>query len=94
MPKRQATPPAPDLVDRTSNGCGRSPSPAPAEELVRHNFEGDVVKTANEVPVFISRLRGKLGKRTIETIFGYGYRLTEIGAGGDQGANSGGAGES
>jgi len=50
--------------------------PVPAEELVRHNFDGDIVKTANEVPVFISRLRDKLGKASIETVFGYGYRLT------------------
>lgn len=49
--------------------------PVSAEELVRHNFDGDVVKTANEVPVFISRLRDKLGKQAIETVFGYGYRL-------------------
>lgn len=53
--------------------------PVSAEELVNHNFEGDTVKTANEVPVFISRLRDKLGKKAIETVFGYGYRLT-IGA--------------
>ena len=50
--------------------------PTSADELVRHNFEGDVVKTANEVPVFISRLRGKLGKAAIETVVGFGYRLT------------------
>lgn len=49
--------------------------PVPAEELAGHNFESDVVKTANEVPVFIKRLRTKLGKETIETVFGYGYRL-------------------
>jgi two-component system OmpR family response regulator len=50
--------------------------PTSAEDLVRHNFEGDVVKTANEVPVFISRLRTKLGKTAIETMVGFGYRLT------------------
>lgn len=50
--------------------------PVSANELVGHNFEGDVVKTANEVPVFIKRLRDKLGKESIETIFGYGYRLS------------------
>ena len=50
--------------------------PVSAEEMVNHNFDGDAIKTANEVPVFISRLRGKLGKQTIETVFGYGYRLT------------------
>ncbi len=52
-----------------------SERPVSADELVRHNFEGDAVKTANEVPVFISRLRTKLGKSSIETVFGYGYRL-------------------
>jgi len=50
--------------------------PVSAEEMVSHNFDGDAIKTANEVPVFISRLRSKLGKETIETVFGYGYRLT------------------
>ena len=37
--------------------------------MVRHNFDGDVVKTKDEVPVFISRLRGKLGREAIETVF-------------------------
>tara|TARA_Y100000588_G_scaffold56042_1_gene53644 strand:- start:202 stop:879 length:678 start_codon:yes stop_codon:yes gene_type:complete len=50
--------------------------PVSAEELVNHNFERDVVKTANEVPVFIKRLRDKLGKGTIETVFGFGYRMS------------------
>jgi len=50
--------------------------PVSAEEMVNHNFDGDAIKTANEVPVFISRLRTKLGKNSIETVFGYGYRLT------------------
>ena len=49
--------------------------PISADEMVQHNFEGDIVKTANEVPVFISRLRDKIGKQMIETVFGYGYRL-------------------
>jgi len=52
-----------------------SDRPVSAEEMVQHNFEGDLVKTANEVPVFISRLRDKIGKKLIETVFGYGYRL-------------------
>ncbi len=52
--------------------------PVSAEEMVQHNFEGDIVKTANEVPVFISRLRDKIGKQTIETVFGYGYRLAAV----------------
>ncbi len=50
--------------------------PVSAEEMVNHNFDGDAVKTANEVPVFISRLRNKLGRNTIETVYGFGYRLT------------------
>lgn len=49
--------------------------PVSADELASHNFDGDAVKTANEVPVFISRLRDKLGKSTIETVYGYGYRM-------------------
>jgi len=49
--------------------------PVSADELVNHNFDGDIVKTANDVPVYISRLRDKLGKTTIETVFGYGYRI-------------------
>lgn len=56
--------------------------PISADELVSHNFDGDAVKTKEEVPVFISRLRGKLGRQAIETVFGYGYRLT-FGAGND-----------
>jgi two-component system OmpR family response regulator len=54
--------------------------PVSADELARHNFDGEIVKTANEVPVFISRLRDKLGKETIETVFGYGYRLAATAA--------------
>lgn len=49
--------------------------PISAEELAQHNFDGDVIKTANEVPVFISRLRDKIGRKLIETVYGYGYRL-------------------
>jgi len=55
-----------------------SDAPVTAEELVNHNFEGEIVKTANEVPVFISRLRDKLGKKSIETVFGYGYRIAAV----------------
>jgi two-component system OmpR family response regulator len=50
--------------------------PISAEEMVSHNFDGDTLKTKDEVPVFISRLRGKLGRNSIETVFGFGYRLT------------------
>lgn len=49
--------------------------PVSADELVQHNFDGASVKTSNEIPVYISRLRDKLGKAAIETVLGYGYRL-------------------
>ncbi len=49
--------------------------PVSADELVQHNFDGASIKTSNEIPVYISRLRDKLGKATIETVLGYGYRL-------------------
>lgn len=49
--------------------------PVSADELMQHNFDGASVKTSNEIPVYISRLRDKLGKATIETVLGYGYRL-------------------
>ena len=54
--------------------------PVSADELVGHNFDGESVKTANEIPVYISRLRDKLGKKAIETVYGYGYRLAGTGA--------------
>ncbi len=49
--------------------------PVSADELVQHNFDGASIKTSNEIPVYVSRLRDKLGKATIETVLGYGYRL-------------------
>lgn len=49
--------------------------PVSADEMVNHNFDGDAVKTANEIPVFVSRLRNKLGRDAIETVYGFGYRL-------------------
>ena len=49
--------------------------PVSAEELVRHNFDAASTKTGNEIPVYISRLRDKLGRAAIETVLGYGYRL-------------------
>ena len=49
--------------------------PVSADELVQHNFDGSSIKTSNEIPVYVSRLRDKLGKATIETVLGYGYRL-------------------
>ncbi len=50
--------------------------PIPADEIAQHNFDGETIKTANEIPVYISRLRDKIGRRMIETVFGFGYRLT------------------
>lgn len=52
--------------------------PVAAEELAKHNFDGETIKTSNEIPVFISRLRDKLGKERIQTVFGFGYRLAEV----------------
>lgn len=52
--------------------------PVAAEELAKHNFDGETIKTSNEIPVFISRLRDKLGKEMIQTVFGFGYRLAEL----------------
>lgn len=49
--------------------------PVSADELVQHNFDGASVKTSNEIPVYISRLRDKLGRKSIETVLGHGYRL-------------------
>ena len=49
--------------------------PVSAAELVGHNFDGASIKTTNEIPVYISRLRDKLGRSAIETVFGRGYRL-------------------
>lgn len=58
-----------------------SERPVSADEIAQHNFDGESVKTANEIPVYVSRLRDKLGKEAIETIFGYGYRLAGGAAG-------------
>ena len=49
--------------------------PVTTDELVQHNFDSTSAKTSNEVPVYISRLRDKLGRSAIETVFGRGYRL-------------------
>lgn len=49
--------------------------PIQAAEIVERAFDGGSAKTANEVPVYISRLRDKLGRRVIETVHGFGYRL-------------------
>ncbi len=49
--------------------------PVSADELVRHNFDRASTRTAAEIPVYISRLRDKLGRALIETVHGQGYRL-------------------
>ncbi len=49
--------------------------PVSAEELVKHNFDGETSKTTAEIPVYISRLRDKLDRRLIQTEYGFGYRL-------------------
>jgi len=53
-------------------GAGK---PIQAAELVERAFDGGSTKTSNEIPVYISRLRDKLGRGTIETVHGFGYRL-------------------
>ncbi|MEQ9641506.1 MAG: response regulator transcription factor [Alphaproteobacteria bacterium] len=50
--------------------------PMKAAEIVTRVFDDATEKTANEIPVYVSRLRDKLGRRAIETVHGYGYRLT------------------
>ena len=49
--------------------------PMKAAEIVERVFDDASSNTANEVPVYISRLRDKLGRRAIETVHGYGYHL-------------------
>lgn len=50
--------------------------PVAAAEMVERAFDSASEKTAHEIPVYISRLRDKIGRRAIETVHGYGYRLT------------------
>ena len=64
--------------------------PAAADELAKHNFDGETIKTSNEIPVFISRLRDKLGKQMIQTVFGFGYRLAEVEGSSDAGSPAAG----
>lgn len=49
--------------------------PVTAEELARQSFDGDSLRTAQEIPVYVSRLRDKLDKQAIATVYGYGYQL-------------------
>jgi len=64
--------------------------PVAADELAKHNFDGETIKTSNEIPVFISRLRDKLGKQMIQTVFGFGYRLAEVEGSSDAGSPAAG----
>ncbi len=49
--------------------------PVSAADLLARNFDGDAMKTKNEIPVYISRLRDKLDRKLIENVYGQGYRL-------------------
>jgi len=52
-----------------------SDRPSSAAEIAERSFDDLSAKTGSEIPVYISRLRDKLGKGAIETVRGYGYRL-------------------
>ncbi len=49
--------------------------PSSATDLAERAFDQMSAKTGGEIPVYIGRLREKLGKDAIETVRGYGYRL-------------------
>ncbi|MEM9100256.1 MAG: response regulator transcription factor [Pseudomonadota bacterium] len=51
--------------------------PSSANDLAERAFDNASAKTGGEVPVYIGRLRDKLGKEMIETVRGYGYRLVQ-----------------
>ena len=51
--------------------------PMQSQEIVERGFDSESSKTAAEIPVYVSRLRDKLGRRAIETVHGFGYRLAE-----------------
>lgn len=46
-------------------------------ELIEHVYEQDFDRDSNTIDVFITRLRKKLGRETIETHRGLGYRLAK-----------------
>lgn len=50
--------------------------PVTAEAIVERAFDQNSLKTAHEIPVYISRLRQKLDRNLIETVHGFGYRLS------------------
>ncbi len=49
--------------------------PSSANDLAERAFDNASAKTGGEIPVYIGRLRDKLGKDAIETVRGFGYRL-------------------
>ncbi|MCB1971433.1 MAG: response regulator transcription factor [Geminicoccaceae bacterium] len=51
--------------------------PMQAQEIVERGFDAESTKTAAEIPVYVSRLRDKLGRTAIETVHGFGYRLAD-----------------
>ncbi|MEM6422049.1 MAG: winged helix-turn-helix domain-containing protein, partial [Pseudomonadota bacterium] len=50
--------------------------PCSANELAERAFDNPSAKTGSEIPVYIGRLRDKVGKDVIETVRGFGYRLS------------------
>ncbi len=55
--------------------------PCSANDLAERAFDNPSAKTGSEIPVYIGRLRDKLGKDAIETVRGFGYRLATDSAG-------------
>lgn len=51
--------------------------PVTADAIVDQAFDADSIKSAHEIPVYISRLRQKLNRGLIETVHGFGYRLAD-----------------
>ena len=51
--------------------------PMQAAEIVERGFDAESTKTAAEIPVYVSRLRDKMGRGAIETVHGFGYRLAD-----------------
>ena len=45
-------------------------------ELTEHIYSQDLERDSNTVEVFVARLRRKLGSAVIETVRGFGYRIT------------------
>lgn len=49
--------------------------PVTAEAIVDQAFDADSLKSAHEIPVYISRLRQKIDRKLVETVHGFGYRM-------------------